>query len=356
MLKSPLSRRSFLARSGAVAAGITLSGKAMSAEEAKLNFYNWDTYIAEDTLPNFKKQSGIKVKMDIFGDNDELFAKLREGNPGYDVIVPTNDYVARMAKAGMLQPLDHSKIPNFKKNVGKAFQDGDFDPKRKYSMPYMWGTMGLAYRKSKIAKPTSWDVVFGPGSAAYKGKIAWISESNSMIGMVCRYLGHSFNTTDPKILKQATDQLIKYKGNVLTIAKDNGQDLLASGECDLVIEWNGDIAQLANEDPDVGYVIPKEGSYYWQDCMAIAKGAPHPDNAHKFINYILDAEVGKDLAEYIEYATPNEAARALTSESYRTNPFIFPSKEELATLEPNNYLGEEAYQVIENEWTRLLSA
>ena len=163
-------------------------------------------------------------------------------------------------------------------------------------------------------------------------------------------------TTDPKILKQAADQLIKYKGNILTIAEDNGQDLLLSGECDLVVEWNGDIAQIASEDSDIGYVIPDEGSYYWQDCMAIATGAPHPDNAHKFINYILDAEVGKSLAEYIAYATPNEAARALTSEEYRNNPIIFPSKAEFATLEPQKYLGEEAYEFIESEWTRVLSA
>lgn len=359
MMKKPAnySRRSFLAASGAVAAGISLGGpSALAAEEKKLNFYNWDTYIGETTLDDFKAASGIEVSLDLFGDNDELFAKLRGGNPGYDVIIPTNDYVARMASADMLLPLNHALLPNFRKNVAKGFQDGDFDPGRKYSMPYMWGTMGIGYRKSKVARPTSWGVMFGSESEQYKGRIAWIGESVSMIGMVSRYLGSSFNTTDPKLLRKAANQLIRYKGNVLTIADDNGQDLLASGECDLVVEWNGDIAQLRAEDDDVAYVIPKEGGFYWQDCLAIPTGAPHPINAHKFINYILDAEVGRDLAEYIEYATPNEAARKLTSESYRTNPIIFPTPEEFATLEPNLYLGEEAYVAIESEWTRVLSA
>ncbi len=128
---APFSRRSFLAGSGAVAAGITFGPRwAAAAEEAKLNFYNWDTYIGETTLADFQKASGIEPRMDLFADNDELFAKLKEGNPGYDVIVPTNDYVERMIVAGMLETLDHSKIPNFRKNIDPVFQEANFDPGR----------------------------------------------------------------------------------------------------------------------------------------------------------------------------------------------------------------------------------
>lgn len=351
-----ISRRSFIAGLGAAAAGFTFSRSALAAEEKKLSFYNWDTYIGETTLDDFKGATGIEVKMDLFGDNTELFAKIREGNPGYDVIVPTNDYVDRMWRAGLLEPLDHSKIPNFGNNVAATFQDADFDPGRKYSMPYMWGTMGIAYRKSKMPRPASWSAVWGGESAKYAGRIAWISEAGSMLGMVMKYHGHSYNSSDPAQIKAAADQLIKYKKNVKTIAEDNGQDLLASGEVDIAVEWNGDIAQLYAEDDDIGYVIPGEGSYYWQDCLCIPTGAPHPNNAHAFMNYILDAEVGRDLAEYIEYATPNEAARALTSEGYRNHPIIFPSADELAVLEPSLYLGEERSELIDAEWTRVLSA
>lgn len=351
------SRRSFMAATGAVAAGLVLTGcPAYVAEEKKLSFYNWDTYIGETTLDDFKSASGIEVKMDLFGDNSELFAKIREGNPGYDVIVPSNDFVDRMWKARLLEELDHSKIPNFKKNISAEFQEADFDPGRKYSMPYMWGTMGIAYRKSKVKKPTSWSAVWGEESNQYAGKIAWISEPGSMLGMALKYHGKSFNSENADEIRAATDQLIKFKKNVKVIAEDNGQDLLASGEVDIAVEWNGDIAQIYNEDTDIGYVIPGEGSYYWQDCLSIPTGAPHPQNAHAFINFLLDAEVGKDLAEYIEYATPNGAARKLTSAEYRNHPIIFPSEAELKTLEPSLYLGEERSELIDAEWTRMLAA
>lgn len=354
--KTHFSRRSFLAGFGAVAAGLSFSKGAFAAEEKKLSFYNWDTYIGETTLGDFQAATGIETKMDLFGDNSELFAKMREGNPGYDVIVPTNDFVERMWRAGMLEKLDHAQIPNFKRNVAPTFQEAGFDPGRKYSMPYMWGTMGIAYRKSKVKKPTSWSAVWGEQSAQHAGRIAWISEAGSMLGMVMKYHGKSYNSENPAEIRAAADQLIKYKGNVKTIAEDNGQDLLASGEVDIAVEWNGDIAQLYAEDPDVGYVIPSEGSYYWQDCLCIPTGAPRPQNAHAFINFLLDAEVGRDLAEYIEYATPNQAARKLTSEAYRNHPIIFPSEAELATLEPSLYLSEERSELIDAEWTRMLSA
>ena len=352
-MKHRLSRRSFLTATGAVAAGFHLP---IFAEQKNLNFYNWDTYIGETTLDDFASATGIEVKMDLFGDNTELFAKLREGNPGYDVIVPTNDYVERMWRANLLQPLVHSMLPNFRENIAPRFQDADFDPGRKYSMPYMWGTMGIGYRKSKVARPDSWSAVWGEQSAQHAGQIGWISEPGSMLGMVMRYLGYSFNSTNPDEIRQAADQLIKFKHNTKGIFEDNGQDLLASGEIDLTVEWNGDIAQLINEDPDVDYVIPKEGGYFWQDCLCIPNDAPHPENAHAFINFLMDAEIGRDLAEYIEYATPNEAARKLMNDSYNKNPAIFPPEDVLAKLEPSLYLGEARSQLIDEEWTRVLAS
>lgn len=353
--QSRFSRRAFLSALGtsAVAAGFRISASA--AEEPKLNFYNWDTYIGETTLDDFKSAAGISVKMDLFGDNSELFAKLREGNPGYDVIVPTNDFVERMWRAELLQPIERAQITNFG-NIGALFQDAGFDPGRKYSMPYMWGTMGIGYRKSKVkTPPTSWSAVWGEESAQYAGKIGWISEPSSMLGMVMRYLGHSFNSTDPAHIRAAAEQLIKYKKNVKGVFEDNGQDALAAGEIDLAVEWSGDIAQLIGEDDDIGYVIPQEGGYYWQDCLCIPTGAPHPENAHAFINFLLDAQIGRDLADYIQYATPNEAARKLMDAAYRNNPAIFPPEEVLANLEPSLYLGEERSELVDAEWTRVLA-
>jgi spermidine/putrescine transport system substrate-binding protein len=353
--KGRLSRRKFLAGTGAVAAGISvLPRDGWSAEEAKLNFYNWDTYIGETTLDDFKTASGVSVKMDLFADNAELFAKLKEGNPGYDVIVPTNDYIERMIAAKMLMPLDHSKIPN-KVNLQSAFLDAGFDPGRKFSMPYMWGTMGIGYRKSKVdGVPDSWKWLFD--SDRYKGRCAVLSEAVGVLGAVFKYMGEPLNTTDPKLIKAAEAMLIKQKPNLKLFAPDNGQDLLLSGEVDLTMEWNGDILQVMAEDDDLSYVVPKEGSIVWQDTLTIPNGAPHPENAHNFINFVLEAQAGAGIADAIQYATPNAAARVLMPESYSKNPAIFPSDETLAACEAAIYLGPEVSKLYDEAWTRIQAA
>ncbi|MDX1736617.1 MAG: extracellular solute-binding protein [Alphaproteobacteria bacterium] len=354
--RNGVSRRSFLAGTGAVAAGLTILPKAgFSAEEAVLNFYNWDTYIGETTLEDFQDAAGIEVKMDLFADNDELFAKFKEGNPGYDLIVPTNDYVERMIEANMLQTLDHSMIPNFKKNVDPNFQDAEFDPGRKFSMPYMWGTIGIGYRKSAVSKiPNSWKDVYD--SDEYSGRIAMMGDGATVIQMALKYMGHSLNETDPALIKKAEEMIINQKPHVKVFAEDNGQDLLASGEVDLAMEWNGDVLQVIAEDDDIGYVVPKEGGLLWQDCLCIPKGAPHPENAHKFINYILDADAGAAIADYIYYATPNKAARALLPAEYSENPAIFPTDEEVAASEASLYKGADYVRLVDETWTRINAA
>ncbi|MDJ0684572.1 MAG: spermidine/putrescine ABC transporter substrate-binding protein [Alphaproteobacteria bacterium] len=340
---------------GAVAAGISFGRSAHAAEDPELNFYNWDTYIGETTLDDFKGVSGIEVNMSLFADNDELFAKLKEGNPGFDLIVPTNDFVERMAQAEMIVPLDHSKIPNFEKNISSLFKDPAFDPGRKFSMPYMWGTMGIGYRKSRVKEPiTSWKTMFD--SDEYSGRISWLSESRTMLGIAGMYMGHGMNAVDPVLVNSAADMLIAQKPHVRVIAEDNGQDLLLSGEVDLAIEWNGDILQVMEEDDDIGYVIPQEGSLVWEDTLCIPKDAPHPLNAHAFINYILEPEAGAKIAEFIFYASPNTAARALLGDDYNKNPAIFPPDEIIAKCEPSIYLGEDLQRAYEEAWTRMQAA
>ena len=352
---SHLSRRRFL--KGTAAVGVMLGSASRTgwgAAEAKLNFYNWDTYIGETTLDDFRKTSGIDIKMDLYADNDELFAKLKEGNPGYDLIVPTNDYTERMIIANMVAPLDHSKIPNIK-NINPLFMDAAFDPDRKYSLPYMWGTQGIGYRKSKVSStPDSWKTLFD--SDEYSGRIALLGDASSVLGATLKYLGYSYNTTDPKKIKQAEELIIRQKPHIKAFAADNGQDLLLSGEVDLTMEWNGDILQIMEEDDDISYVVPNEGSNVWQDTLCIPTGAPHPDNAHAFINFILDAEVGAAIADFIYYATPNEAARALLSDDYNKNPAIFPDEATLARSEPSIYLGEDVQRLYDEAWTRILAA
>ena len=354
LLSRPKSRRSFLAGTGAAAVGLTFSKAGFAAdkaEEAKLNFYNWDTYIGETTLADFNKASGIDVNMSLFATNDELFAKLRAGNPGFDVIVPGSDFVERMIKADMLIPLDRSKIPNVK-NLAPEFMEADYDPGRKYSLAYTFLGIGIGYRKSKVKEvPNSWKVLFD--SDQYKGRIAVMSDASELFRTAFRYLGQPANSTDPELIKKVEAMLTKQKGNIKAFHEDNGQDLLLSGEVDVVMEYNGDIAQIMTEDKDIDFVFPKEGGLRQSDTLAIPKGAPHPENAHKFINYLLDAEVGAGISKTIKYPTPNAAAKALMPEDYKTNPVIFPPDDPFLKYEYVRYGGPEVTKLLDEALTRL---
>ncbi len=349
-------RRRLLKAGPAAIIGLSLAGnRAFAAEEKRLNFLNWDTYIGENTLGDFRKATGIDVRMDLFADNDELFAKFKAGNPGYDVIMPTNDYVERMVLADMLMPLDHARIPNIANITKRFIDDAPFDPGRRYSLPYMWGTIGIGYRKSKVKKGvSSWQSVLAAESHA--GRIALLGASQYVLGAALKFLGHSWNSRDPAEIKAAEALVIKGKKAIKIFADDNGQDLLASGEVDLAQEWNGDILQVIAEDDDIGYVVPQEGSNLWQDCIAIPKGAPHPENAHAFINHIFSAEVGADIARTVKYATPNEAAKKLLPPEYLNNPIIFPSDDILAKCESSTYLGEAATRLRDESWSRIQAA
>jgi spermidine/putrescine transport system substrate-binding protein len=352
--KFKASRRSVLAGAGAALGLVLVPYKARAEEEKKLNFYNWDTYTGETTLADFKEATGVEIKMDLFADNAELFAKLKAGNPGYDLIVPTNNWAQRMIKANMIIELDHSKIPNFA-NIGKFFQDATFDPGRKHTMPYMWGTTGIGFRKSKVeGTPDSWKWLID--SDKYAGRVSLLSDGEQVIGAGLKYLGYSYNSTNMDELNKVKDLVIAAKKNIKQFGADNGQDLLATGEVDLCLEFNGDIAQVMKDDTDLSYIVPKEGSNVWQDTLAIPTGAPHPGNAHAFINFMLDAQNGKKIADTIQYATPNDAAKALMDGAYKENPAIFPPDDVLAKCEAGLYLGEDAARVRDEIFTAIKAA
>ena len=358
------SRRSLLQGLGAAAVGVSLgcSPRARPSravgipggEGSRLNFYNWDTYVGETTLKDFQAVSGVDVNMSLFSTNDELFAKLRAGNPGYDVIVPSNEFVTQMSDAGMLAPLDHALIPNFT-NVGPDFRNPNFDPGRRWSMPYTWLVSGIGYRKSKVhGVPDSWKWLFD--SDRYKGRIAIGSEAADIIRLGAKYLGHSLVGVTPQVIALVEGMLIRQKRNLKTFHEDDGQNLLLSGDVDLVHEYNGDIAQVMQEDPDIDFVVPREGGLLNSDCLCIPKGAPRPVNAHAFINYLLGARAGAEIAGTILYPTPNAAARTLMPASYRDNPVIFPSPDALRTSEYGRFEGAERQHMFEETMTRIRAA
>lgn len=359
LLLKGASRRSILQQLGAAAVGVTFTGAAGCSPgggggERSINFYNWDTYIGETTLDDFKTASGVTVNMSLFATNDELFAKLRAGNPGFDVIVPSNEFVTRMSQAQMLMPLDRAKIPTFA-NLLPEFQDAAFDPGRVYSMPYTWLVLGIGYRKSKVdGVPDSWKWLFD--SDKYAGRLALLSESADLIRLAAKYKGHSVNNIPDAMLSEIEQMLIRQKPHVKAFHEDNGQDMLLSGEVDIVLEYNGDIAQIQAEDPDIDFVVPAEGSLINSDCLCIPTGAPNPDDAHAFINYLLDAEAGAKIADYIQYGTPNAAARALLDDSYKNNPIIFPPADVMAKCEYGAFEGPEKASLYEEIMTRVRAA
>jgi len=220
----------------------------------------------------------------------------------------------------------------------------------------MWGTIGIGYRKSAVSGGVidSWKVLFESDELA--GKISLLGDAQNVLGCALKYLGFSFNSTNQAELDKVKDLLIAQKKNIKVFADDNGQDLLASGEVAACQEWNGDIAQVMNEDPDLTYVVPKEGANVWEEAWCIPAGAPHPENAHAFLNFVLDAEAGKNIATTIQYATPNAAAKALMPPEYTNNIAIYPPAEIVAKCEPNIYLGEEAARARDEVWTAIQAA
>lgn len=356
------SRRSLLQQFGAVAVGISFSGGLAACSRTggggrTVNVHNWDTYIGETTLDDFREATGITANYTNFASNDELFAQFRAGNPGYDVIVPSNEYVTRMAQAQMLQELDKSLIPNAA-NILPEFQDSPFDPGRRYSMPYTWLCIGIGYRKSRMPNanfvPNSWRYLLD--SPQFSQRIAVLGESADLIRLAAKYKGHSIVGIPQATLSEVEQMLIRQKPHIKQFHTDNGQDLLLAGEVDLVMEYNGDIAQLMRDSDDIGWVIPTEGSMQNQDCLCIPANAPHLAEAHAFINYVLDAEAGAGIADYIQYATPNGAARDRMPDDYKSNTVVYPTAAELARLEYGAFEGDEVSRTYEEIFTRISAA
>jgi spermidine/putrescine transport system substrate-binding protein len=321
VIQKRISRGDFLRTIGAgVVAGSTLSvlacqpnttaqssgGGGSGPEEKALNLYNWSEYVAKSTIPNFQKQTGIKVTQDFFSSNEELLAKLQAGGTGYDVIVPSDYMVSIMIKSDILEPLDMSKIPNFK-NVGDNYKDLSYDPNNEYTVPYQWGTTGILYNKKDLGTlEPSWDPMWDPSN---KGKIGMLNDERETPGAALYKLGYTVNSRDKEQLDEAEAELKKQKP-LLRGYFDSTQNrpLVINGDLLLGHVFSGDafLALASNEDLD--YVIPEPAATRWTDNMAIPKGAEHPDNAHKFINYILGAQTGAELSNYTYFNTPNEAA------------------------------------------------
>lgn len=296
-----------------------------------INVFNWTTYIAEDTMDNFAAACGITYTYDNFDSNESLITRIRQGNPGYDIVVPSDYAVATMIDEGLLLPLDLTRIPNIA-NLAEDLRAAPYDPENVFAVPYLWGTFGIGYNVSAVDEPvTSWTEFF-----EHDGPVAWTDDARVMLSIALVMTGADPNSSDPAEVAAAKQYLIDHSANVVVIAADDGQELLARQEVDMAIEYNGDIFQIGVDCAcdDFAYVVPVEGTGVSSGFIAIPIGAQNPILAMVFIDYILDPQVSADIAKYTTYPTPNQAAidRGLIDPALLDNPGIYPPEEVRANL------------------------
>lgn len=320
-------------------------------QQQVLSIYNYASYIAPDAIAQFEKENNVKIQYDTFENSDALYAKLKQGNPGYDLIFPADYMVKIMVKEDLIEPLNINNIPNHK-NLDAKYINQAFDPGNKYSLPYQWGTMGIGYN-TKVTKGeiNSWASMF---DSKYAAKIAWQDDARYTFAGVLIYLGFDPNTTNPEEINKARDLLIKNKNIIAAFVPDTGQTLLDQGEVNLTMEWSGDIFQVMKENPNLRYAIPKEGTIIFSDNMAIPKGAVHKELAEKFINFVLLPEVGAKISNFTHFGTPNKLAieKGLIDPKDLKNPQIYPADKAFAKMKFLQDVGD-ATALYDRAWTEV---
>jgi len=294
--------------------------------EQTLNIYNWSDYIDDRTIPVFQALANIRVNYDVYSSNEDLLAKMRAGPTTYDIIVPTNQFIPTYRRLGLLQPLRQDLIPNLV-NLDKAFVETDYDPGNKYTIPWQWGTTGLGYNTKRVPGGTvdSWTALYEP-NPSLGGRISILREVTDLIGCTLIYLGKDPNSTRDADLQQVvgTFKDLRRRVKQLKFSSDTYIDQLAAGELWLAHGWSGDVFQAQGDNADISYVIPKEGSLQWADVMCVPKDAPHPENAARFMNYVLHPKSAARISKYVSYGTPVPLAKALLPPEQLDDPGIYP--------------------------------
>jgi spermidine/putrescine transport system substrate-binding protein len=315
--------------------------------EKELHIYNWSDYIAEDTVKNFEKESGVKVSYDTYESNEEMMSKLQVGAGGYDIVVPTGYIVTVLAAQDLLQPLSKKYIPNWS-GIAKMFNSPDFDPGNKYGVPYQWGTTGIAYRSDKVnPPPDSWAVFH---DAKMKKKMTMMDDVRDVIGSWLKFRGKSLNSTVQADLDQAKADAIAAKANLKAFISAPVKGQLVSGDVWVAQLWNGDTMQAKVEQKAIEYVLPKEGGSIWTDSLVIPKSAPHKRAAHAFMEYVLRPDVAVTISDFTGYGTPVEAASAKLA-----SPVPYPTADEMKRVEFQKDLGK-ANDLWDQIWTEIKSA
>ncbi|MCL6692938.1 polyamine ABC transporter substrate-binding protein [Pseudomonas sp. R3.Fl] len=351
-------------------ASLSLLACAVAQADDKLvRFYNWSDYMGPDTLKDFQKDSGIKVQYDVFDTNEMLEAKLLSGHSGYDLVVPSSQFLTKQIKAGVYQPLDRSKLPNWNHLDPRLMQRLEAaDPGNKYAVPYMWGTVGIGYNADKVkaalgadAPVDSWDLVFKPQNLAklHDCGVAFLDAPVKIIPQALHYLGLDPNSHNPDDYRKASALLQKLAPSVTYFHSSRYPTDLANGDICVAIGYSGDVMQAqsrakeAGKHIDIRYVIPREGANLWFDMLAIPRDAQNPAGALALVNYLLQPQVIAPVSDYVGYANPNKDATALLDPKVRDNPGIYPSDAVIDKLFVSADLPPNIQRVITREWTRI---
>ncbi|GIM33162.1 ABC transporter substrate-binding protein [Paraclostridium bifermentans] len=328
-----------------------LTGCGGTDSKKVLNVYNVGDYIDENIITLFEEKTGIDVQYETYDTNEMMYQKVKSGSTNYDLIFPSDYMVEKMKSEGLLQKIDFKNIPNMK-YIDKSFLNPIYDETNEYSVPYMWGTFGILYNKKMVKEPVdSWNILWNP---KYKSNIMMFDSVRDTMGISLKRLGYSMNTTNPKEINEAMKELMKQKDLVLAYVNDEGKDRLLGEEVAMGIAYSGDAVTLMEENPNLAYVIPKEGTNKWVDAMAIPKSAQNKKEAEMFINFLLDPEIAKMNAEYIGYSTPNEGALKLLDKDVTSNPVAYPPKSVMDKTETFIDLGNKL-RLYDEAWIKLKS-
>jgi putrescine transport system substrate-binding protein len=340
---------------------------AAGAEQKVLNVYNWADYIDPELIEDFKKETGIDVRYDVFDSNEVLETKLLTGNSGYDVVVPSAYFLERQIKAGVFRKLDKAAL----KNLGNLDPEltqraAGHDPGNEYGVVYMWGTTGIGFDAAKVeaimpgAPVDSWRLVLDP-EVVSKFKdcgVSVLEDPTDMVGTALLFLGKDPNSQSEEDLALAEKTLLAVRPYIRMITSAQYIDALANGEICIAVGYSGDILQArdraaeAGKPVDIRFSIPKEGALMWFDTLAIPADAKHPGNAHLFIDYLLRPEVAARNSDFVNYANANAKATELVNEELRNDPGIYPPDETKARLQPNLSKSAEYTRMLNRAWTR----
>lgn len=326
---------------------------ATAAEQA-LNIFIWSEYLPREVVEEFERRHGCKVVVDVYEDAESMLAKVQGGGAGsYDIVVPPDYMVAAMVKQNLLAPLRLTNIPNIK-NLDPKFRNPPFDPNNKFTVAYQWGTMGIYARRENGEKlEESWALFFD--AEKQPGPIVLIDSMRDLIGAALKYRGHSLNATDTKQLKEVRDLLVEAKRRSVGFASSvAGKNKVLEKSARAAIVYSGEGGRGTAEDAETYYFIPREGSQIWVDNLVVLAKAPHRELAEKFIDFVLEPEIGAKISNFTQFTTPNAAAKKLIDPKLLRNPAIYPSEEMMATLEFLKDLGRET-RLYDQVWTSVKS-